>query len=141
MIEKEYFTIAEFAAAVGTSKQAIYQRLNKSLKEFVKVEQGKKYIHRNAFRIFDVKGIEQDFQGNSIKVEQGVETDFLLKQIEEKDKQIEFLQSEIEGLRKLLENQQVLLLNEQQKNAALLPEETETKRGFFGLFRKGKKDV
>ncbi len=133
-MEKQYFTISEFAKIVGISKQAIYQRLNTSLKDFVKVEQGKKYIDRKGFAVFGIteleQEVEQDIKGDSSKVEQGIETAFLLKQIEEKDKQIEFLQCEVERLTNLLEREQVLLLNEQQTRI-LLPEETETKRGFF----------
>ena len=42
--DKEYISIAEFAEQAGVSKQAVYQRLNKSLKAYVKVVDGKKSI-------------------------------------------------------------------------------------------------
>ena len=34
----EYLTIAEFAERAGVSKQAVYQRLNKGLKEYSRCE-------------------------------------------------------------------------------------------------------
>lgn len=36
-MEEEYVSIQEFAKFVGVSNQAVYQRLGKSLKPFVKV--------------------------------------------------------------------------------------------------------
>lgn len=40
----EKLTIAEFAARAGISKQRVYQLLNKTLKDFLIIENGRKYI-------------------------------------------------------------------------------------------------
>ena len=46
--EKEYLTVTEFAKLAGVSRQAVQQRMETSLAEFVKTnEQGKKTLHRN----------------------------------------------------------------------------------------------
>lgn len=134
MENKEFFTVSEFAELVGVSRQAVYKQLNNKLKPFVNLVDNKKYIHRNGFAVFGVNELNNhstNFQPTDNQVEQPKETDFLIKQIEEKDKTIEFQRAEIERLSKLLENQQVLLLNEQQKTTLLLSEKTETKKGFF----------
>ena len=41
---EEYLTIKEFAAAAGVSEQAIYKRINKSLKPYAIVIDGKRKI-------------------------------------------------------------------------------------------------
>ena len=43
--DQEYISIADFAERAGVSKQAVYQRLNKSLKAYVKDVDGKKSIN------------------------------------------------------------------------------------------------
>lgn len=44
MEEKEYLTVQEFAERAGCTKQRVYQLLNKSLKPFTVVENGRKYV-------------------------------------------------------------------------------------------------
>ncbi len=44
MEEKEYLTVQEFAERAGCTKQRVYQLLNKSLKPFTMVENGRKYV-------------------------------------------------------------------------------------------------
>lgn len=116
-MEKGFYTVSEFAKICGISKQAIYQRLNKSLKDFVKVEQGRKYISAAAFSLFNIEDfenieaadskenlnkVEQDFQSTLNKVEQGEFARFLQGQIEEKDKQISRLQEELSAANGLI---------------------------------------
>lgn len=134
MNDKEFLSVAEFAELAGVSRQAVYKQLSTKLKDFVNLVDNKKYINRKGLGVFEsteTVNHSTKCKPNVNQAEQPSERDFLIKQIEEKDKQIVFLQSEVERLGKLLENQQVLLLNEQQKNAALLPEETEIKKGFL----------
>lgn len=97
----EYLNIKEFSKEVGLSKQAIYQRLGKDLKPFVKVENKVRYIKSAALKLFDVKPIECSLE-NSLKVEtpENTEENGLVKdcfrytfqvvksQIEIKDKQL-----------------------------------------------------
>ena len=52
MMNKKYLAVSEFAKLAGVSKQAIYQRLNTSLKDFVKVEQGRKVVDSAALSLF-----------------------------------------------------------------------------------------
>lgn len=54
--DKEYISIAEFAEQAGVSKQAVYQRLNKSLKAYVKAVDGKKSIDIRALEDLYGKG-------------------------------------------------------------------------------------
>ena len=104
-----YITVAEFSKRANISKQRVYQLLNKSLKEFVKVVDGKKVI--------DIKGLElfKDNENNST-LEQAFEQDLnktlidtlnttielLNKQLAEKDKQIaaltEIVQTQAKGI-------------------------------------------
>ena len=67
-MKNEYLTIAEFAETVGVSKQAIYQQLNKKLKGFVQVVDGKKCVEKTALALYVINDVEQE-------VEQGVMTD------------------------------------------------------------------
>lgn len=91
----EYLSIKEFAELVGLSKQAIYQRLEKDLKQFVKVENGFKSINTEALELFalndsiKVESVEMLENTDNILLESVKESIKALKQqLEIKDKQI-----------------------------------------------------
>ena len=50
--EKEYLTVAEFADAVGISKQAVYKQLNNQLKGRFKLVGKRKMIEKSATALF-----------------------------------------------------------------------------------------
>lgn len=137
-------SISEYAKIKGISKQAVYKRLNNKLKDFVKVEDGKKYISVEALTSEEVERLTE--------VEQQVEQEFnnqrqpfWEKQIEEKDKVIQGLMQQIENLQEqnksltdLLKSNQILFAADKK---ILLEQETTTsreKKGIFGLFKKRK---
>lgn len=113
--KRDYLTIAEYAAIQGVSKQAVYQRLDGSLKPFLKVIKGQKVLDFAALPEEKKKELEQDSSQDSIQrlinLEQQEimpnipENDSLIQilpileqQLKEKDKQIERLQEEIKTL-------------------------------------------
>lgn len=104
--KKEYITITELAELLGVSRQSIYQRLNTSLKPYLKVINGIKCIEKSA--INDVYGKEfiQD-----VKQEHSTTSDRDTL-IEELQKQILFLQNQNNELIRLLDQQQQLVLSE-----------------------------
>ena len=57
MAEK-YLSVQEFAAAAGVSQQAIYKRLDKSLKPFVKVVDGKKKVSEDGLALYQKSTIQ-----------------------------------------------------------------------------------
>lgn len=91
---EDYISIKEFASKAGVSTQAIYQRIEKDLKGFVKVENGKKLILIAALEFFKYKKENQvDYQ----------ETENCLQKNDNKTKKnssdfkdiLEFLQSQL----------------------------------------------
>lgn len=107
-MDKEYLSVKDFATAAGVSKQAVYQRLNKGLEDYVKIIDDKKFIEKSALELFgtviekeqikeESKVVEQELinalkarledQERSKAVEQEL-INTLKKQLEEKDKQI-----------------------------------------------------
>lgn len=107
----EYMSVAEFADRVGCSKQAVYQQLNKKLKPYVKVIDGKKTINSKALREVYGKEIQPESQSVVKEVDQELNKeliDLLKTQIEEKDRQIE-------DLHRLLEREQVQVAIAQNK--------------------------
>lgn len=104
--KKEYISITELAEFVGVSKQSIYQRLNTSLKPYLKVIKGIKYIEKSAIKnVYGkdiVKCIEQDYSTIS-------DRDVLIGELK---KQISFLQNQNKELIRLLDQQQQLALSE-----------------------------
>lgn len=64
----EYISIKEFAAKVGVSKQAVYRRIEKDLKQYVKVENGTKSISTEALPLFYDKPVNCSVE-NSLKLE------------------------------------------------------------------------
>lgn len=119
--EEEYISIAEFAERAGCSKQAVYQRLNKSLKKYVKVEKGKKCINIKALEDLYSKEVEQVFQGKSQGVEQGLnkEIQVLNDVIQTLNEQLAVKDQQIAALHNLLDQQQHLAAMDRQKIAEL----------------------
>lgn len=95
----ELLTVAEFAKRAGVSKQAIYSRLDKGLKQFVQVVDGQKMLNIKALQQYNNKEVEQEIQENQSSIEQPCTTldllnktiETLQKQLDEKDKQIQML--------------------------------------------------
>lgn len=52
MMADNYLTIKEFAAAAGVSQQAVYKRLEKALKPYYKIIDGKKMIAKEGLEIY-----------------------------------------------------------------------------------------
>lgn len=106
MDRKEYLTIKEFADAAGVSKQAVYQRLTGTLKPYVSVKDGVKYLNIRALELYKgddaVKKLKKNNQeeSNSVQVDSIVE--LLKRELDQKNKQID-------ELHKLLEQSQVNL--------------------------------
>ena len=58
-MEHEYLSVKQFAKKAGVTTQRIYQLMNKSLKSYCKVENGKKYISSDGLKIFERARIEE----------------------------------------------------------------------------------
>lgn len=133
----EYLTIKAFANLAGVSSQAIYQRLDKDLKKYLKVIEGKKMLSSEALTEFGINKIDKD-------VDKGVDNEFarslqdtlivLTEQLKVKDQQIADLNERLEQALKLNENNQVLLLEQQRKE---LPEPEESNGFWSKVFKKG----
>ena len=52
MQEKGFYTVAEFSERAGITTQAVYQRLQKDLGKYCKVESGRKMISAEALKLF-----------------------------------------------------------------------------------------
>ena len=139
--EREYLTIKEVSRAAGVSVQSIYQRLETSLKDYVKIVKGKKYLDISVLK--DIYGIEvekalkdikqdfkQDIKDNSkgdtsddtVKLLQDT-LDTLRQQLEQKDKQIKELHNLLDQEQQLNAINSKKILELEQKQAE--PEQTE----------------
>lgn len=90
----EYMSVAEFADRAGCSKQAVYQQLNKKLKPYVKVIDGKKTINSKALREVYGKEIQPENQSVVKEVDQGLNKELIAElrdQLVKKDQEIEKL--------------------------------------------------
>lgn len=146
MNNTEYLTIAEFAERAKISRQAVYSRLNKGLKDFVKIESGKKFVSIKALSLYSDNEVEQeikqDFQENqstlnNLESTKIIET--LNKTIELLQEQLKIKDEQITELHNLLDQQQKL--SAQTNNLMRLGEEKEQKKsGFLKLFSRRKAD-
>lgn len=70
MEEKEFYTVAEFADRTGITTQAVYQRLQKDLGKYCKVESGRKMISSDALELFsgEKTGNSSDTSGEQTAV-------------------------------------------------------------------------
>ncbi len=104
----EYVTIKEFSEQVGVSVQAVYQRLNKDLKPFVKVVDGKKMLSIKAKDLYSIKKDESELL-NTLNATLNV----LTEQLKEKDKQISELNKRLSEAMELNRNNQILISKQQ----------------------------
>lgn len=94
----DYLSIADFAASIGVTKQAVYKRIDKDLLPFSKVINGKKCISIAAAELFNQKTQEltQGEPGESTDERQDKEiVSYLMMQLEEKEKLIQQQQATI----------------------------------------------
>lgn len=95
---KDYLTVLEFAAAAGITKQAVYKRIKQDLAPYVKEQDGKKTISKEALKLFAKEEPAEAAQGPTEA------TSLLLDRIEEQDDTIKAQQQEIEYLRGMLKS-------------------------------------
>ena len=70
-MKDEYISVSEFARRAGVSRQAIQQRLDTSLRDFVKLAQGKKLLNIKGLELFDGGNLAQGFVKENVKLAQG----------------------------------------------------------------------
>lgn len=116
-------SVSEFAETTGTSKQAVYQKMKTSLKEFVIEENGMKYIDEKALDLPSFKGVVQPCS----TLNKGVETE-LKRELSEKTDLIKFLQSQIEELQKANREKDEHIREQSKKLAVLLEQSQELQR-------------
>lgn len=106
MDQNEYLSIKEFAEAAGVSKQAVYQRLTGTLKPYVSIKDGVKYLNIRALELYKgddaVKKLKKNNQEESNNVQVDSMVELLKRELDQKNKQID-------ELHKLLEQSQVNL--------------------------------
>ena len=64
---EKWMTVKEFAMTAGVSDKAVYDRLKKDLKVYLKNENGRKYIHSDALRFVGIQANSSENQADSIQ--------------------------------------------------------------------------
>lgn len=144
----EYLTIQEVATITGVSRQAVYQRIDKDLKEYVKLIKGKKMLNNKALKMFNTNSIDKQVDNIDKQLNKQLtstlqaQIDLLTKQLEIKDKQLADnsilltqLTTSLQQSQELNLNNQLLLKSEQNKSQPLLTND-EAKKSWFNWFKK-----
>lgn len=98
----EYISVADFASRAGVTCQAVYLRLNKDLKPYLKLDGKRKTVNVDALKLFQKSSVEQ-------KTEQPI-VEILKSQLEAKDRQLEEKDKQIaELLERLKESNYTLV--------------------------------
>ena len=151
--KNDLLTVKEFAEAAGVSRQAIYQQIDKSLKDFVKVVDGKKHVEKEALMLYSVnkvdsdvdKSVKEDFTKLPTVDELAAQEEMLYNEqlIAELTARIESLERDKERLYSLLEEkekslQQAQALHLGTQTGTFLEEDTQVARkGIFArIFKK-----
>jgi len=146
----KYISIKEFARQIGVSSQAVYQRLDKDLKPFLKVINNKKKLDIQAFKLLNLENTEQpEIKENDKQLTSSLQETLkiLSRQLEAKDQQIADLNERLKEAQELNKNSQILLGNEQSRTNSVLQigdvakdryvNKVSEKRGFFArIFKK-----
>ena len=116
-------TVSEFAERTGTSKQAVYQKMKTSLKEFVIKENGQTYIDEKALEMPSYNGLVKPLT----TFNKGVESE-LKRELSEKTDLIKFLQGQIEELQKANREKDEHIRRQSDRLTVLLEQSQELQR-------------
>lgn len=122
-MSKDFLSVKEVADFLGCSVQAVYNRLEKDFKPYLKLENGKKVLNSAVLQYIQPNQNSSDFKENFKDVlkllekqNEQLQSELVVKnnQLEVKDKQLEVKDKQIEQLQKLLDQQQQLTLMDKQ---------------------------
>lgn len=118
----EYLTVSEYAKLEGISVQAVYKRLNGSLKPFLIIKDGRKLIKSECLTSTHSTTFKPEFKTDSTL--DSTIVDVLRAQLEAKDRQIEQLTNALDNVTASLKAAQALhagtikeLTNESETNS------------------------
>lgn len=112
-MDNKYFSISKFAEMANVTRQAVYRRIDKDLKEFVVEENGVKKISVNALQLFNSASEQKEMISNEnvdiVKIVSKIDESLKIVQIVDKtlhnkDKQIESLLKIIDDMQKTIVN-------------------------------------
>ena len=83
----EYISVAEFANKAGVTCQAVYLRLNKDLKPYLKLDGKRKTVSVEGLKLFQKSSVEQETEQPIVEILKS-QLEAKDRQLEEKDKQI-----------------------------------------------------
>ena len=139
MSEKELLTVKEVADYAGVSVQAVYNRLEKDFKPYLKIEKGKKRLNKEVLQLFETEKNSSDFKENFKPILNLLEkqNEQLQRELDIKNKQIEELNLRLAEAHKMAEQAQQLhgadkaLELKEAQEPKLLEEQKPKKRGLF----------
>lgn len=111
-MDNKYFSISKFAEMANVTRQAVYRRIDKDLKEFVVEENGVKKISVNALQLFNSASEQKEIISNenvdiipiASKIDEGLKiVQVVDKTLHNKDKQIESLLKIIDDMQKTID--------------------------------------
>ncbi len=83
----EYISVSEFASRAGVTCQAVYLRLNKDLKPFMKLDGKRKTVNVDGLKLYQKSNTEQEAEQPIVELLKS-QLEAKDRQLEEKDKQI-----------------------------------------------------
>lgn len=123
-------SVKEIADILGCSVQAVYNRLEKDFKPYLKIENGKKRIDDEVLQYIEKEKNSSDFSSDFKLV-----LNLLEKQNAQLEEELKVKNTQIAELQRLLDQQQQLQLQTLQKPATLL----ENKQSLFKKIFSNKK--
>lgn len=141
MEEKEFYTVAEFADRTGITTQAVYQRLQKDLGKYCKVESGRKMISSDALELFsgEKTGNSSDLSGEQTAVIADIKEEMLAmlkdenaRLASENAKLIEMLQTE----RKLVQEKDEMIASLTNRLADMVEKSNDIAKQALGAVEK-----
>jgi len=132
-VSDAYISVSEFARRAGVSRQAIQQRLNTSLREYVKTEQGKKTINIKGLELFKGASLAQEYDKQNDNLAQGIietlqrtidalqgQLDVKDQQLQEKDRQIQAYEDQLKVKDRQIEAANIALRGAQELHAGTI---------------------
>ena len=114
MADAEYLSVAEFAEAIGVSKQAVYKRIkkDKALAQYCRTITGKQCIRATASELFNRELNEFTPPTEAPEGHRTENTKYLISQLEEKDRLIQAQQTTIASQTEQIQNLQAHIMEQ-----------------------------
>lgn len=132
VMEKKYYTVAEFAKKVGVSRATLYRKVEKNLASFCTVENGKTLVSEKALKLFEFSNDTNNTKCDTVtpSINETNMINILCSQLHEKSVQITELNEQLKSKDRQLNAKDDQILRKDEQIEKLQEQNSELTKAF-----------